>query len=118
MHKKRRHKRIIKRLPVKFGTSEANLIGFTSDVSPGGIFIRTSRGLPPETHIAIDIETPSGEIISIKGIVKRTIKYSTHLGNVMKNGMGVEIMGLNEDYINFIKNYYNINGNLIESDFN
>lgn len=108
MPKKRRYKRIIKRLPVKFGASDANMIGFTSDVSPAGLFIRTSRGLPPETHITIDLEIPSGEIISIEGIVKRTIKYSSYLGNIMKNGMGVELEGNNDNYLRFLKSYCHI----------
>lgn len=106
MQKRRKYKRIIKRLPVRFGISDPNTIGFTSDISPVGMFIRTNRGLPPETHINIDLETPSGEIISLKGIVRRAVKYSSHLGNIMKNGMGIELKGSNNSYITFLKNYY------------
>lgn len=109
MDKKRKYKRITKRLPVKFGVSDPNTIGFTSDVSPVGMFIRTNRGLPPETLINISVEIPSGEIIPLKGIVKRAVKYSSHLGSVMKNGMGIEIESSKGDYIQFIqflKDYY------------
>ena len=109
MEKKRKYKRIIKRLSVKFGASDPNTIGFTSDVSPIGMFIRTNRSLPPETLIRISIETPSGGVIPLKGIVKRAIKYSSHLGTVMKNGMGVQLEYDEEGYlqfIQFIKDYY------------
>lgn len=106
LQKKRSHKRIIKRLPLKFGISATNTIGFTSDVSPVGMFIRTNRGLPPETHINIALETPSGDILHLEGIVKRTVKYSSHLGTIVKNGMGIELRGSNSNYIEFVKNYY------------
>jgi hypothetical protein len=104
--KKRQHKRIPKRLPVKFGVSEPDIIGFTSDLSPVGMFIRTNRGLPPKTLINIALEIPSGEIIPLKGVVKRAVKYSSHLGGIMKNGMGIEIEGINEGYLQFVKGYY------------
>lgn len=104
--KKRKHKRIVKRLLVKFGISDTNTVGFTSDVSPVGMFIRTSQGLPPETHINISLEIPSGEVIPLKGIVKRVTKYSSHLGGVMKNGMGVELKEYSEIYLRFLRVYY------------
>jgi len=109
LQKKREYKRVIKRLPVRFGISEANTIGFTSNISPVGMFIRTNRGLPPESHINIALETPSGEIIALEGIVRRTIKYPPHLGSIMKNGMGIELKGNNTDYIEFLKDYYRSN---------
>lgn len=104
--KKRRHKRVVKRLLVKFGVSDTNTVGFTSDVSPAGMFIRTNKGLPPETVINISLEIPSGDIIILKGIVKRVIKYSSQLGGIMKNGMGIQLLENNENYLRFLKDFY------------
>ncbi|MEK6693214.1 MAG: PilZ domain-containing protein [Nitrospirota bacterium] len=104
--KKRKHKRVVKRLLLKFGVSDTDTVGFTSDVSPVGMFIRTNRGLPPDTCINIALEIPSGEVISLKGFVKRVIKYSSQLGSIMKNGMGIELREYNEAYLKFLKDFY------------
>lgn len=104
--KKRKHRRVVKRLLVKFGISDTSKVGFTSDVSPEGLFIRTNQGLPPDTCINIALEIPSGEVIPLKGFVKRVIKYSSHLGSIMKNGMGVELRENNEAYLKFLKDFY------------
>ena len=47
MPEKRIKDRVTKRLSVKFGASELNNNGITSNLSPTGIFIRTNSGLAP-----------------------------------------------------------------------
>ena len=97
---KRRSKRKIKRLEIKF-VSDGNVYrGITSDISREGLFIRTKKGLPPGTIIELDLFLPSGEIINLQARVKRTVKT---MYDAIKNGMGVEIIDIPPKYLEFLQ---------------
>ncbi len=98
---KRRSPRRIKRLEIKFVSDDVVYRGITSDISHEGIFIRTKKGLPPETIIEMDLFLPTGEVINLRGRVKRTIKT---LYTEIKNGMGVELIDVPLKYLEYIKN--------------
>ena len=97
---KRRSPRVIKRLEVRFTTGEINYTGITSNLSKEGIFIRTQKGLPPQTIIEIELYLASGKAIKLRGQVKRTIKTPFQ---AIKNGMGIELINPPREYIEFLK---------------
>ena len=95
---KRRSKRVIKRLEVTFRARGHTYTGITSDVSKEGIFIRTQKGLPPGMLIEVELYMPSGELLKMQGVVKRTIKTPFQQ---IKNGMGIEIANPPQIFIDF-----------------
>lgn len=97
---KRRSKRTIKRLEVKFISGDISYRGITSNLSEYGIFVRTTKGLAPGTVLELKLYLPSGETITLSGNVKRTVK--TQLYNV-KNGMGIELIDPPLKYTEFLK---------------
>lgn len=98
--RKRYSQRFTKRLEVAFSSGESKYTAISSDLSASGLFIRTQHGLSPGSEIDIEVYLPDAKVGQLKGIVRRTIKTSFSL---IKNGMGVEIIGSNSHYLDFLK---------------
>lgn len=97
---RRRSKRVTKRLEVTFSSGGHQFTGISSDLSADGLFIRTQNGLMPGTIVEIEIYLPGHKLGRLKGIVRRTVKTSL---SMIKNGMGVELMERDQNYLDFLK---------------
>jgi hypothetical protein len=97
---RRRSKRVTKRLEVTFSSGGLQFTGISSDLSSGGLFIRTQNGLMPGTIVEIEIYLPQRKLGRLKGIVRRTVKTSL---SMVKNGMGVELIERDQNYLDFVK---------------
>jgi uncharacterized protein (TIGR02266 family) len=109
-HKVQRHTRFRKRLEVKFSSGTDTYKGILSNLSQGGLFIRTNRGFAPGTTIDIELVLPDGKISYLKGIVRWAEK--THLA--VKNGMGIELTEKDTAFMNFIKSFHEKTGTPLE----
>lgn len=100
--RRRQCQRYTKRLEVIFQSSPGGTKyrGISSDLSAGGIFIRTQNGLNPGTFVDIELYMPYHVVCRLKGIVRRTVKTAL---SVMKNGMGIEIIERDEHYLTLVK---------------
>lgn len=81
---KRAHKRIFKRLEVKFTSENVNSTGITSNVSESDMFVRTRTVFNPGTRLDLELTLPSGEIIKLHGRVARGMIIPLH----NKDGIG------------------------------
>ncbi len=97
---KRRSIRVIKRLEVKFCLANVCYTEITSNFSEHGLFIRTKKGLTPGTLLKLQLHLPSGKILNLSGLVKKTIK--TKFQDI-KNGMGIELTNIPPEYLEFLK---------------
>jgi hypothetical protein len=97
-----RHPRFTKRLEARFSSGGMSFTGISSNLSESGLFIRTNRGFAPDTAIDIELVMPDGQISSLKGLVRRSIKTPM---STLKNGMGVELLEKDAAYINFLKSF-------------
>jgi hypothetical protein len=100
---RRKYPRFVKRLQIKFDADQFSFTGISSDISENGIFIRTNKGLSPNTIIDIRMIMPDNKISNLKGIVTRTIK--TPFSSV-KNGMGVQLLEKDATFLNLIKSLH------------
>jgi hypothetical protein len=100
--RKRSRQRFTKRLEVTFSSGGSKYRGISSDLSEGGLFIRTQHGLAPGNVVDIEIYLPGDKVGRLKGIVRRTVKTSLSL---IKNGMGIEIVEEDSNYLAFLKNF-------------
>jgi hypothetical protein len=105
---KRQDKRFIKRCETEFTVDGITHRGITSNLSLNGLFISTNRSFPPDTRLDIVIHLPNGSTSKLKGRVRRALKTPT--GEVIgapvksfKNGMGVEIIENDDNYLEVIK---------------
>ena len=101
--KVQRAPRFTKRLEVKFSIGGDTYKGRLSNLSQGGLFIRTNRVFSPGTTMDIELVLPDGMISMLKGIVRWSEK--THLA--IKNGMGIELLEKDTVFMNgstYLKN--------------
>ncbi|MGD0885289.1 MAG: PilZ domain-containing protein [Thermodesulfovibrionales bacterium] len=98
----RQNRRFTKRLETTFSSGSSKYRGITSDLSSEGIFIRTQHGLMPGSVIDIEIYLPTQTLSRLKGIVRRTVKTPL---SMLKNGMGVELIERDLNYIEFLKTF-------------
>lgn len=93
MADKRDKKRHRKRLSLRFGINDPTRIAFTEDISPQGMFIKTTNICPPGSRIFIDIALSDAVTASVEARVmwaKKVPPQMIHL--VKKSGMGVRIV--------------------------
>jgi PilZ domain len=81
-----------KRLQLRFGVAEANRIGFTDDISPTGLFIKSAIVQNPQTLLKIELTAPDGELIVLTGRVMWAKKVPPNLLGRIKGGMGIRII--------------------------
>lgn len=98
--RRRQCQRFTKRFESTFSSDGLSYRGISSDLSAGGLFIRTQNGFMPGTIIDIAIYLPDNKLSSIKGIVRRTIKIPL---TTAKNGMGVELIERDSKYLDILK---------------
>ncbi len=92
MADKRDKKRLRKRLTLRFGITQPTRIAFTEDISPEGMFIKTTNISAPGSTVLIDIDIQENLTVSLEARVmwaKKVPPQMIHL--VRKSGMGVRI---------------------------
>ncbi len=98
----KRTPRFTKRLEISFTSGIHSFRGILSNISENGLFIRTNRGFAPGTVVDLELVLPDRKISRLKGIVRRTIKTPV---TTMKNGMGIELIEKDQNYIDFFKDF-------------
>lgn len=96
---KRRHKRFVRRLETEFSAEGKNYRAISSDLSEGGLFIRTNHAFAPGTIVDILIFLPDGTSSRLKGKVRRALKTPVVS---LKNGMGIELIEKDSHYDRFM----------------
>lgn len=102
LSEKRKAKRILKRLEVKFRSAAENT-AITDDLSESGLFITTSKGMEAGNSIDIKLHLPNSEALFIKGRIIRNLKAAPGMNNGVKVGMGIELINPPQDFINYIQ---------------
>jgi hypothetical protein len=75
---KRIHKRVFRRLDVKFTSGDISRNAITSNISVNGMFVRTRKVLNQGTELDLELTLPSGEVIQLRGRVARAIITPLH----------------------------------------
>ena len=97
MAPKRKQKRIPRRVNVRFkrqGDKEF-AVGYTKNISVGGLFIGTIRPLPPGTEIVVEIKEDE-RTRRRPAMVVHAARVSALLATVRTSGMGVRFLDMEE----------------------
>lgn len=88
---------------VKFGKDKPDKLGFTEDLSSGGMFIKTSLVLQPGSHLQIELTLPDHRVLLMAGQVMwaRQVPLSL-LRYAKKGGMGIRLTQAYPDYQTYI----------------
>jgi len=81
-----------RRLSVKFGYDKLEHTGYTSDVTPRGLFLESRIVYKTGVELNCELTTRDGEIILIEGRVQWAKKGAMRHNHIMKSGMGIYIL--------------------------
>jgi hypothetical protein len=102
MAEKRRHGRKKRRFLIEIETSGAVSIGFTYDMSPEGVFIRSVRIPPPGSVVTVRLSLPDGKRVALRGRVQRSYRAPTAMSRIVPSGFGLQLTDAPEDYFRFL----------------
>ena len=97
MAPKRKQKRIPRRINVRFRKQgeEEFAVGYTKNISAGGLFIGTIRPLPPGTEVVVEMKE-ANEVRRRPAMVVHAARVSALLASVRTSGMGVRFLDRGE----------------------
>jgi PilZ domain-containing protein len=102
MAERRTFARKKRRFLVEFSLQGANCTGFTYDVSPTGIFVRSIRLPNPGTVLTANLHLPEGKRIAVRGKVIRSFRVPPALSRVIPSGFSIRLADAPEDYFQFL----------------
>jgi Tfp pilus assembly protein PilZ len=88
---------------VKFGKDKPDKVGFTEDVSSGGLFIKTNAVLQPGSLLQIELTLPDHRVLLMAGQVMWARQVPPSLIRfAKKSGMGIRLTQAHSDYQQYI----------------
>lgn len=69
---------------------------YTGDVSHGGLFIVTTKVLPPGTRVRLNVQSKEGPALGV-GVVKWAKRVPTMIIRDAKGGMGIEFTWMSSE---------------------
>ncbi len=101
MAERRTFARKKRRFLVEFDFQGASCTGFTYDVSPTGIFVRSIRLPNPGTLLTANLHLSSGRRIAVRGRVLRSHRVPAALARLVPSGFSMKLSDTPEDYFQF-----------------
>ena len=98
MAERRTFARKKRRFLVEFRLGGSPCTGFTYDVSPNGIFIRSLRLPPLGTFLTASLHLAEGRRIAVQGRVVRSYQVSPSLARLVPSGFSISLSDTPEDY--------------------
>jgi hypothetical protein len=102
MAERRTFARKKRRFLVELSLQGANCTGFTYDVSPTGIFVRSIRLPSPGTVLTANLHLPEGKRIAVRGKVVRSFRVPPALSRLIPSGFSIRLSDTPEDYFQFL----------------
>ncbi len=91
-----------RRFLVEFKLRGAQCTGFTYDISPTGIFVRSVRLPEPGTFMSADLHLPEGKRLTVRGKVVRSFRVPASLARLVPSGFSMKLSESPEDYFQFL----------------
>jgi hypothetical protein len=102
MPDKRKFPRVKRRLVVEFRVSGAPCVGFTHNLSPMGLFVRSIRIPTLGAAVAAELVLPDGKKIPVQGTVVRSYRAPTALARLVPSGFGMALSSSPEEYFQLL----------------
>jgi hypothetical protein len=102
MADKRKYPRVKRRLVIEFRLAGAPYYGFTHNLSPMGLFVRSIRIPNPGAALLAELHLPDGKRIPLKGTVVRSYRAPTALARLVPSGFGMALSSSPEEYFQFL----------------
>lgn len=98
----RKHKRLSRRFPIKFGTESPRYLGFARDISLGGLCLSSKTMFHEYSELVMEFQKDA-KPVTVRGSV-RWVAEPDQMGGMtgMKSDMGIELTEAGEDYKEFV----------------
>jgi hypothetical protein len=106
MAEKRKIKRTLKRLKLRYGVNRASTLAFTEDVSETGVFVRTVNVMGPGVAMLVELFMPDNSPVTFEATVIWSRRVPGSLIHLSKGGMGLLItkfLSGEEKYLDFCR---------------
>jgi hypothetical protein len=102
MAERRSFARKKRRFLVEFSLLGSNCTGFTYDVSPNGMFVRSIRLPNPGTFLTANLHLAEGRRIVVRGEVVRSFRVPASLARLVPSGFSMKLSDTPEDYFQLL----------------
>ncbi len=102
MPDKRKFPRVKRRLVIEFRLGGSPYYGFTYNLGPLGLFIRSIRIPNPGDALSAELHLPDGKRIPLQGRVVRSYRAPTALARLVPSGFGMSLTSSPEEYFQFL----------------
>ena len=92
MTEKRKHRRLSRRLTVRYGERELDHTAFTTDVSSGGCFVTAARLPPLDTRLHLQLQLGPERCLYFEGMVRRHKQVPAGLTTSARGGFSVRFL--------------------------
>ena len=103
MEERRGFARKKRRFLVEFEMKGSSGTGFTYDISPSGIFVRSIRLPDPGTNVTANLHLNAGRRIVVHGRVVRSRRVPAQLTRLVPSGFSLRLSDAPEDYFRFVE---------------
>ena len=107
MAERRKFPRVKKRILVSFQAGEHTGEGFTNDLGPTGIFVRSIYFPKPGTMLRMRLKCPAGEI-AVRASVVRSYRVPQRLSVYVPSGFIVKLIDPPEAYFDLLARLFRI----------
>jgi hypothetical protein len=105
MADKRKFPRVKRRLVIEFRLAGGAYVGFTHNLSPVGLFIRSVRIPTLGSVIPAELHLPDGRKIPIEGKVVRSYRAPTALARLVPSGFGMTLAAAPAEYSQLLASF-------------
>lgn len=91
-----------RRFLIEFETADTTSTGFTHNLSPTGIFVRSIRTVKPGTALTARLYLPNGQKLPLRGSVVRTFRAPSVLSHILPSGFGLRLLEIPPAYLQFL----------------
>ncbi|HEY6066467.1 MAG TPA: PilZ domain-containing protein [Thermoanaerobaculia bacterium] len=108
MPEKRFSTRRKRRYLVEWLSDEILCTGFTEDISPTGIFVRSAYIPRVGTVLTLQLQLPTGEKLRVRGRVIRTHRLPQQMRSVLPSGFAIRLSEAPEEYFQLLASLFNL----------
>lgn len=102
MPDKRGSPRKKRRFLIEFDSLDSSGTGFTYDISPTGMFVRSVRIPRPGTFVTATLTLPGGKKILLEGRVVRAFRAPAILSHLVPSGFSLRLSDCPEDLSRYL----------------
>jgi hypothetical protein len=93
---------------VEWQKDDSLCTGFTEDISPTGMFVRSTHIPEPGLTVSLKLQLPEGRGLRIRGTVVRCDRVPANLSRFVASGFGVRLKEAPEEYFQLLAQLFGL----------